>query len=340
MLATAPAKIPLGPESFASNSIFWIEVGKIKPNPFQPRREFNEAALLELASSIKQYGILQPLTVTRKEIETPEGGLITEYELIAGERRLRASKLANLTLVPVIIRAGEDSDKTKLELAIIENLQREDLSPVDRALAFQRLQQEFGFTPTQISKKIGRSREYVSNTIRLLALPEAVIQSLRDRKITEGHARTLLMLCDKPEEQAVLHKEILFKKLTVREVEKIARKIAIDKVRIHKADTAPEIISFEKDLTEKLGTRVLIEPKDYGGRIVIDYFSPNDLVNLVSLVDGNKRQFEQDANEAITANADAVAVPEEATPIADEEPIDDVPESEAPDLYSIKDFTL
>src|SRR3989344_5931779 len=164
------------PNQMYQKGIFWIKVEKIKPNPFQPRKEFDEHKLRDLADSIKQYGILQPLVVTRREIEKPEGGLAVEYELIAGERRLRASKIAGLLQVPVLIRigneGGEEEARTKLELAIIENLQREDLNPVDRAKAFDRLATEFGFKHTQIAQKIGKSREYVSNTIRILALPE------------------------------------------------------------------------------------------------------------------------------------------------------------------------
>src|SRR5574343_1247458 len=125
--------------NFYQNSIFWVEVDKIKPNPFQPRREFDEEALKALADSIKQYGVLQALVVTRKEFEKEDGGLGVEYELIAGERRLRASKLAGLSQVPVLIKTGDESDLMKLELAIIENIQREDLNPVDRARAFERL---------------------------------------------------------------------------------------------------------------------------------------------------------------------------------------------------------
>ena len=325
-----PATIPLEPHTFTSNSIFWIEVDKINPNPFQPRREFNEASLQDLASSIKQYGILMPLVVTRKEIETEGVGLSTEYELIAGERRLRAAKIAHLTVVPVVIRAGQNSDKEKLELAIIENLQREDLSPLDRALAFERLSSEFGFTPTQIARKIGRSREYVSNTIRLLALPEDILQSLRDRKITEGHARTLLMLADKPQEQATIHKEILFKKLTVREVERIARKIAVDKVRRHGTDTDPTILSLEKEFTEKLGTRVQITSEEFGGRVVIDYFSPDDLRHLLAIVEGGVQP--RSAEVASTSEA----VDEESENLA----ANDMPETESDELYSLKDFTV
>lgn len=185
--------------AYESNSIFWIEVEKIVPNPFQPRREFDEAKLKELADSIRMYGILQPLVVTRREVMGEHGAFSTEYELIAGERRLRASKLAGLTQVPVIIRSGEESELMKLELAIIENLQREDLNAVDRAYAFKQLAEQFGLSHAQVAEKVGRSREYVSNSIRLLALPETILDALRRNDISDGHARTLLMLNDRPE---------------------------------------------------------------------------------------------------------------------------------------------
>src|SRR3989344_1261820 len=191
-----------------SNSIFWIDTDKIKPNPLQPRRDFDEARLQDLAVSIKQYGVLQPLTVSRVEVEKEEGGLVTEYELIAGERRLRAAKIAGVAQVPVIIRVG-DTSMMKLELAIIENLQREDLNVVDRARAFFRLVNEFKFTHNEVAKKMGRSREYVSNTLRILTLPEEILTGLSEGKITEGHTRPILMLVDHPEEQLVLFKEML-----------------------------------------------------------------------------------------------------------------------------------
>ena len=197
---------------FVNNAIFWVEVEKIKPNPYQPRKEFDETHLRDLSDSIRQYGVMQPLVVTRKETEIPEGGMQVEYELIAGERRLRASKLAGLLRVPVIIQAVTDP-RLKLELAIIENLQREDLNPVDRALSFSRLAQEFSLKHTEIAKKVGKSREYVSNTLRLLVLPKEMLDALAQGKITEGHARPLMMLTDRVAEQVTLYKEILFKKL-------------------------------------------------------------------------------------------------------------------------------
>ncbi|HEC30776.1 MAG TPA: ParB/RepB/Spo0J family partition protein [Candidatus Yonathbacteria bacterium] len=267
-----------------NNSIFWIEVEKINPNPYQPRKEFDEGKLNDLAESIKQYGILQPLVATRREREKEDGGLIVEYELIAGERRLRASKIANLVQVPVIIRSGEDDDKLKLELAIIENLQREDLNPVDRARAFQKLAYEFRFKHVEIAKKVGKSREYVSNTLRLLALPEDMLNALAGRKITEGHTRPILMLADRPEEQATLFKEIIFKKLTVREAEGIARRIAQDRVRKKNLLPDPEIMEIEESLTEELGTRVQIDRKDGGGKIVIDFFSNDDLRGILNAI--------------------------------------------------------
>jgi ParB family chromosome partitioning protein len=268
--------------AFQGDSIYWVEVEKIVPNPFQPRREFDESKLKELADSVRMYGILQPLTVTRKEIQREDGTFYTEYELIAGERRLRASKLAELSQVPVIIREGEDNEQEKLELAIIENLQREDLNAVDRAFAFRQLAETFNLSHTQVAKKMGRSREYVSNSIRLLALPEYMLRSLKLGEMTEGHGRTLLMLSDKAEEQDVVFREILLKKLSVREVEKIVRKIATDKVRKKNPDEFDaELIEMEKRFMETLGTRVQIQKTDFGGKLTIDYFSVDDLEGIL-----------------------------------------------------------
>ncbi len=271
--------------AYESNSIFWVDVEKISPNPFQPRREFDQGKLQELGESIRMYGVLQPLVVTRKEIPREDGTFSTQYELIAGERLLRASKLAGLTQVPVIIRTGEETQLMKLELAIIENIQREDLNPVDRALAFKQLSEQFGLSHADIARKVGRSREYVSNSIRLLLLPETILGALRANDIADGHARTLLMLNDRPEEQDVLFRETLLKKLSVRDVERIARKIASEKVRRKDwFDTDPDLIEIEKQFTEMLGTRVEIAKTNFGGRLTIDYFSPEDLHKILDLI--------------------------------------------------------
>ncbi len=271
--------------AYESNAIFWIEVEKVVPNPYQPRREFDPRKLQELADSIRMYGVLQPLVVTRREIIRDNGSFSTEYELIAGERRLRASKLAGLAQVPVIIRSGEESQLMKLELAIIENLQREDLNAVDRSLAFKQLAEQFGLSHVQVAQKVGRSREYVSNSIRLLALPETILNGLRVGDISDGHARTLLMLNDRPEEQDIVFREILMKKLSVREVERIARKIATEKVRKKKwSDSDPELIEMERAFTETLGTRVQIMKTDFGGKLTIDYFAPEELRKILDVL--------------------------------------------------------
>ena len=271
-----------------SNSIFWIDIEKIKPNPFQPRREFDEARLKDLADSIRQYGVLQPLVVSREEIQK-EDGVLVEYELIAGERRLRASKLAGIDQVPVIIRSGDDN-MAKLELAIIENLQREDLNAVERARAFMRLVEEFKFTHGQVGAKVGKSREYVSNTLRLLALPQEMLDALSAGKISEGHTRPILMLTDRPEEQLVLFKEIVFKKMTVRDAEKAARKIAFDRVRKKEYLMDPEIAEMEERLQESLGTRVHIEKKENGGYITIDFFTNDDLHTILGLIKSSEEK--------------------------------------------------
>ncbi len=282
--------------AFFSNAIFFIEVDKIKPNPFQPRREFDQSKLQDLADSIKMYGILQPLVVTRKEIVKEDGGLATEYELIAGERRLRASKLAGLREVPALIRAKEDDDRAKLELAIIENLQREDISPVDKARAFKQLAEKFKMTHGEIAKKVGKSREYVSNSIRVLGLPEEMLDAMSQGKITEGHSRPLLMLIDRPEEQHVLFKDIMLRKLTVRDAEKISRKIAIEKVRKTNLLPDAELMEIEHEIGTILGTRVNIAKKDEGGRIQIDFFNEEDLQNIVALL------LKKESSKHITEN--------------------------------------
>jgi len=330
-----------------SNSIFWIDTDKIKPNPFQPRRDFDEARLQDLADSIKQYGVLQPLTVSRVEIEKEEGGLATEYELIAGERRLRAAKLAGVSQVPAIIRVG-DTSMMKLELAIIENLQREDLNAVDRARAFFRLANEFKFTHNEIAKKMGRSREYVSNSLRILGLPEEILNGLSEGKITEGHTRPILMLTDHPEEQLVLFKEIVYKKITVREAERLARKIAYDRVRKKEFMPDPEITELEEEFQDKLGTRVHIDRKELGGQIKIDFFSTEDLRAILDLI--HKGEFEKKPEEMLENyinKADKAVKPPSvlggltANP---DTPIDDRTKEEVKqddtDLYNISNFSV
>lgn len=320
--------------NFYQNSIFWVEVDKIKPNPFQPRREFDEEALKALADSIKQYGVLQALVVTRKEVLKEDGnGIAVEYELIAGERRLRASKIAGLSQVPVIIRVGEgeerQDDLMKLELAIIENVQREDLNPVERAKAFRRLSDQFGFKHHEIAQKVGKSRVYVTNTMRILDLPEEMLNALSEGRINEGHTRPLLMLIDRPEEQKVLFQDIMIRKMNVREAELAARKIAIERVRKFNASIDPELSAFEEKFTESLGTRVKIEKKENGGKLTIDFFSNDDLVDILKMLEGKKSGALEPLDDKIIDDRPPVEIKAEGNT--------EIPDA---DLYSIKDFSI
>lgn len=318
---------------FFSNSIFWIETDKIRPNPYQPRREFEEGPLRDLADSIRQYGIMQPLTVGRIETEKPDGGLLVEYELIAGERRLRASKLAGLPQVPVIIRKG-DSDQTKLELAIIENLQREDLNPVERAKAFGKLVNDFHMQHADVGRKVGRSREYVSNTLRILSLPDEILIALGSGKITEGHTRPLLMLSSRPEEQMVLFKEILNKRVSVREAEQAARNIAVERARRPKPTKSVELQEIETRLQTMLGDRVHVEAGAIGGLITISFLTEEELKSIVTQLTQKK---ELEIQQAEVKEEVPILEQIKNAPIADPEIKQQEDES---NLYSVNNFSL
>jgi len=338
------------------DSIFWIETEKIKPNPYQPRREFDPHALQTLAESIRMYGILQPLVVTRKEITKPDGGLAVEYELISGERRLRASKIANISSVPAIIRTDADDSRLKLELAIIENLQREDLNPVDRARGFERLAKEFGLKHVEIGARIGRSREYVSNSLRILLLPEDMLAALSEGKISEGHTRPLLMLDTRKEEQETLFKEIIHKRVTVREAELIARRIAVDRARRPEKIFNQEIADMEQQMSETLGTRVHVESRKDGGKIMIDFFSEEDLHAILNMMSNARKSVSEKAglveagSDLLMRSEDSAKTtrspespspsPTEETPLDDRTPVEKKADEESDDIYSLKNFSL
>ena len=323
------------------DSVFWIEVDRIVPNPYQPRKEFSEEGLKSLAESIRQYGVLQPLVVSRTDVEKSDGGLESVYELIAGERRLRASKLAGLKQIPVVIRQGENN-LTKLELAIIENLQREDLNAIDRAKALQKLIEDFGISHAETAAKIGKSREYVSNSLRLLSLPEHMQNAIVGKEISEGHARPLMALNDRPEERETLFKEIVLKKLPVRAAERIARSIAQERVRSYHRKT-PEMAEIEKALTETLGTRVIIETNAEGGRLLIDFFSSDDLSHLVAALAVEQTVRKTPTDPPSEGNITRIVPPvfpnttqlegDPVPPAAPEEPSED-------ELYSVSGFTV
>jgi len=268
------------------DSVFWIEIEKIESNPFQPRREFNQDALRELAGSIREHGLLQPVLVVKREIETPMG-LEVKYQLIAGERRWRASKLAGLSQIPAIIRRGTPDDKVKLELALIENVQREDLNPLERARAYKQLIDEFKLIQREVAGRVGKSREAVANTLRLLTLPEEIQTALYSGQITEGHARAVLMAGDELIKQNEVYKAVLDENLSVRAAESRARQVSgkalIPRKRPSKHDD-PRIREWQDRLQERLGTKVQLQRVGDRGKIVVEFYSEEELRNLVNKI--------------------------------------------------------
>ncbi len=264
------------PESIGS--VFHIEVEKIKPNPQQPRRHFNEEALKDLASSIREFGILQPVIVSKIEIETPDGADV-EYQLIAGERRWLASKMLGLERIPAIIR-NVDLERERLELAIIENIQREDLNPIERARAFSRLQDEFRLTQREIASKLGKSRESIANTVRMLDLPANIKEALEKGSISESHGRLLLAINDLGTQERIF-RELLDKKMTTRALKNKVRGIKPENGKEQDAEASPEIKMMQERLSAELGAPVKIESQGEHGRITITFFSPEELRNIV-----------------------------------------------------------
>lgn len=265
------------------DSIFWIEIEKIESNPYQPRREFNEDALKGLASSIREHGVLQPILVTKREIETP-AGMDVRYQLIAGERRWRAAQLAGLSQIPAVIRRGVPDDRIKLELALIENIQREDLNPMERARAFKQLIDEFHLVQRDIAERIGKSRETIANALRLLALPADIQTALHEGKITEGHARAVLMAGDDAAKQTEVFNAVVMDRLNVREAENRARHVSgkIFTPRRRAAQVQdPEMRSWQTRLEETLGTKVRLERLGERGKIVVEFYSEEELRGIL-----------------------------------------------------------
>ena len=260
-------------------SVFLVEVDKISPNPYQPRVELDRGQLLELALSIKEYGIIQPLVVSKK-IKESERGQDIEYYLIAGHRRLEAAKMAGLPHVPVVVR--NTTDQQKLELALIENIQRADLNAIEKARAFFKLHQEFGLTHGAIGKKIGKSRELVTNTIRLLNLPGEVQRAVIEGKVNEGHARGLAGIKDKTELMKIF-RDILNTGMTVREVEERAKQVTV-KEHVRKAAFLSEVKEYMENLTGFLGHPVKISKRGIGGSIVIPFKDKEELDVLISRI--------------------------------------------------------
>ena len=265
------------------DSVFWIEIEKIEPNPYQPRREFGEDALRGLSASIREHGVLQPILVTKREIETPTG-LDVRYQLIAGERRWRAAQLAGLSQIPAVIRRGIPDDRIKLELALIENVQREDLNPMERARAFKQLIDEFHLIQREIAERIGKSREMIANTLRLLALSPEIQTALHEGRITEGHARAVLMAGDDAAKQAEVYNAVLMDRLNVREAENRARQVS-GKIFVPRRRPAamqdPQTREWQRQLEDRLGTKVQFQKLGERGKIVVEFYSEEELRGIL-----------------------------------------------------------
>lgn len=255
------------------SGVLEVEIEKIQVNPYQPRKNFDEIGLNELAQSIKEHGILQPLLVTKNN----NGG----FELLVGERRFHAAKRAGLKKVPVMIKNAKAIKK--LELALVENIQRKDLNPMEKAMAFSRLKEEFGLTQEEIAKKVGKSRPEVTNIIRLLSLSPEIQKAVFEEKITAGHAKAILGLNDSKKQLEML-RQIINYKLPVREVENQVKKIKVRSSMNKEARKDPDTLALEEKMREALGTRVSIKKRGSRGSIVVEFYSQEELFSLVSRI--------------------------------------------------------
>ncbi|HON56454.1 MAG TPA: ParB/RepB/Spo0J family partition protein [bacterium] len=262
-----------------NNIILYVSIDSIKPNIYQPRKAFDESNLQELADSIKSVGIINPLIV-REEGDN-------KYQLIAGERRWRAAKLAGISHIPVIVQKADNQEM--LEVAIIENIQRVDLNVLEEAEGYQALLKEFGMTHEEIAEKVGKNRSTVTNTLRLLKLPFEIKDALRKNIITMGHARALLALEDNETEMLKVFKTIINDGISVRETELLIKKLSKSEektggVRAVKSRVTVEIRHLEEELMEHLGTKVSIKDKNHRGKIIIEYYSLDDFERLMDKI--------------------------------------------------------
>ena len=261
-----------------------MKINEVEPNRDQPRKNFDEDALLELSDSIKQFGVLQPLLVRKRK---------DYYEIIAGERRWRAAKIAGVKEVPVIVK--EYTDQEILEIGLIENIQRENLNPIEEAIAFKRLLEEFNLKQDEVAERVSKSRTAVTNSMRLLKLDEKVQQMVIDEMLTTGHARALLGIEDQ-NQQYVVAQQIFDQKLSVRDTEKLVKSLQKNKKKTKSEKTVnPQMEAIYRDLEEKLkknmGTKVLINRKnENSGKIEIEYYSHDELDRIVNMLNSVQNQ--------------------------------------------------
>jgi ParB family chromosome partitioning protein len=260
----------------SSDHLIELDVAAVKPNPYQPRLRFNPHAFEELKNSLREKGLIQPITVRRVD---------SQYELIAGERRLRAAMEVGINKIPAYI-IDVDTKEEMLELALIENVQRERLNPIEQANAFQRLISECNLTQDEVAQKIGKERSTITNILRLLRLPSNIQNSLEDGEISVGHARTLVSVED-PEMQSELWKKIIKNDISVRKLERIVKDLTElkSKKSIQTAKKSIYVQKVEEDLRNKFGTKVSIRSKKEGGSVEIEFYSPEDLNRLLEIFD-------------------------------------------------------
>ena len=267
--------------------VFQIETDKIKPNPHQPRRHFDEVALGELANSIREFGIIQPLVVSKVERETDRGWEVS-YELVAGERRLLAAKSLGLATVPAIIRQVP-IEHEKLELAVTENVQRTNLNPIELARAVAKLQEEFKLTQREIAARLGKSREVIANTLRLLSLPSNIQEAVATGKISESQARLLLSVDDAAAQERIFQ-EILNDNLTTREVSHRVRQLKVG-APLGARVVDPDLLALKEELESALGAPVELKREGEGGKLTINFYSKEELEGILAKLKQTDSQF-------------------------------------------------
>jgi ParB family chromosome partitioning protein len=265
-----------GANQTKDNRLIEVRVAEVRPNPYQPRVKFNEEALRELKESIRQKGLIQPITVRRSN---------SHYELIAGERRLRAAIEVGMDKIPAYIMQVKTKEEM-LELALVENVQREKLNPIEQANAYDRLLKECNLTQDEIAQKIGKDRSTITNMLRLLRLPKPIQDSVEEGQISVGHARTLLALEEK-EQQIQLWKKIVKNDISVRKLEKLVKELAEIKPKhsLMNKKKSVHILNIEEKLRDIFGTKVSVRPKNEGGSIDIEFYTPEDLNRILEIFD-------------------------------------------------------
>lgn len=270
--AKASAKDEAAPVETQAGGVMYVDINDIKPNENQPRKVFDEAKIEELANSISSYGLIQPIILRKAE---------KGFEIVAGERRWRAARKANLSKVPCIMK--ELSDEENMVISIIENMQREDLNPIEEAEALSQMIQRFGFSQEEVAKSVGKSRSYVTNSLRLLKLPKKILDFVQSGQISSGHAKMLIGVEDE-KKQMLLAEKVVKEEISVREIEKLVKDVANPKKKPEKKAKRPEISAIEDELKQILGTKVNIKQSGRKGKLEIEYYNREELERLIDIL--------------------------------------------------------